>query len=538
MSRRWLFGLGSLALAAPLQSQTPADSAARDSLTIRGVEVRSYNVYRPGEAKGFLFRAVNGLHITTRPGIVRRELLFGRGQRYDSALTAETERNLRSLRVFRRVRIDSARTDTGLVMRVETQDAFSTRVEGAFSVSGTQGRRSVKWWIGLSERNLFGTATQVGVRYRHDPDRTSVLTTFYRQRLFDNRIGLSALYDDRSDGRIVFGQLALPFLSSASKASWYLTGEERSGRVLRFFEGEPTPREVLQRRYWNATGGLGWAVVATPEQFLRFGVLGQVRRDNYAFDARVDTLGHAVTGAVGGYAHWRRSRFVVQQNIQGFGRQEDVDLSTSVFAALNVTPKAFGYLENGIVPSISIYTGAGWRGGFARFNLSVLGRITEAGRLDSGSVHIGGIAVLKPGLRQMVVFHAAHGWLRHPIPGAEFDFGLDVGPRGFEQHSFTGDRAFLLNGEYRYTLTDNFLRSAGLGLAGFADYGGAWYSGSPSRTGYSIGVGLRFGLTVASDLDPVRVDIARIGGSGIAKSRWELAIGKGFTFNLTGLLYQ
>jgi hypothetical protein len=533
----WLVGLGSLLLAAPLSAQTP-DSLAADSLRIRAVEIKTFDIYRPGEAKNFLFRAINGLHVITRPGIVRRELLFRAGERYDSALTAETERNLRSLRVFRRVQIDSVRTDSGLVMKVETQDVLSTRVEGAFGVSGTEGSRSVRWWVGISERNLLGTATQVGVRYRHDPDRSSVLTTFQRQRLFDNRIGLVALYDDRSDGREIYGQLALPFLSTTAHASWYLGADDRHDRVLRFFEGEVDPREILQRRYWNATGGVAWAAVATPREYVRFGLIGQVRRDDYAIEARLDSLGHTVTGAVGGYVQWRRSRFVVQQNIQGFGRQEDVDLSTSVTAGVNVTPRAFGYPDNGIVPNVTIYTGAGWRGGFARFNLIALGRITETGRLDSGSVHLGAITVMKPSLRQMVVFHAAHGWLRRPMPGAEFDFGLDVGPRGFPQHSFTGDRAFLLNGEYRYTLTDNFLRSAGLGLAGFADYGGAWYSGSPRRTGYSVGVGLRLGLTVASDLDPVRVDLARIGGTGLVGGRWEIAIGKGFTFHLNGLLYQ
>jgi hypothetical protein len=520
----------------PAAGQARPDSAAADSLRIRGIEIRTFDVYRPTEARNFLFRAINGIHVTTRPSIVRRELLFRTGQPYDSALTAETERNLRSLRVFRRVKIDSARTDTGLVMRVETQDVMSTRVEGSIGVSGTQGRRSVKWWIGLQERNLLGTATQVGVRYRRDPDRTAVLTTFQRQRLIDNRIGIAALYDARSDGRVVYGQVSLPFLSFSSRSSWYLTGEERSERILRFYEGESAARDVIERRYWNWSGGLGWATRASPREYLRFGVLGHVRRDDYAFATRLDTLRRSVTGAVGGYVQWRRARFRVEEGIQGFGRQEDIDLSTSVVAGVNLTPKAFGYREDGVVPNLSVYTGAGWRGGFARFNFSALGRITDAGKLDSGSVHVGAIVALKPGAKQLAVFHAAHGWLRNPMPGAEFDFGLDVGPRGFEQHSFTGNRAFLLTGEYRYTLSNNFLGSAGLGLAGFADYGGAWYAGSRRRTGYSVGVGLRFGLTVASDLDPVRIDFARIGGTGLGKGRWEIAIGKGFTFNLSGRL--
>src|SRR5437016_415635 len=56
----WLVGLGSLLLAAPLLAQTP-DSLAADSLRIRAVEIKTFDIYRPGEAKNFLFRAINGL---------------------------------------------------------------------------------------------------------------------------------------------------------------------------------------------------------------------------------------------------------------------------------------------------------------------------------------------------------------------------------------------------------------------------------------------------------------------------------------------
>ena len=525
-----------LLVPAASEAQPPPKPAIDDSLVIRGVEIRTYDIYRPNEAKNFIFRAVNGLHITTRPSIVRRELLFKPGQVFDSATAAETERNLRGLRVFRRVRIDSARTDSGLVMRVETQDAMSTRIEGAIGVSGTEGRRSRKWWVGVQERNLFGTATQVGVRYRNEPDRTAVQTSFARQRLFANRIGVGALYDNRSDGSTVYGQLSLPFLSTTSRASWYLAGEERSERILRFYEGGPTARDTLQRRFWNATAGHGWAITATPQQFVRIAVLGQLRRDDFAVDRRVDTLGRSVSGSIGAYVHWRRSRFLVQQGFQGFGRQEDIDLSTSVQAGVNLTPKAFGYPDNGVVPNASFYTGVGWSNGFARFTGSGLARITEAGRIDSGSVHLSAIVALKPGPRQLAMFYLGHGWLKNPVPGGEFDLGLDIGPRGFQDHAFTGDRAFFVSGEYRYTLTDTFLRSAGLGVAGFAEYGGAWYHGSKRRTGYSIGVGLRFGLTISTDLDPVRIDVARVGGSDLERGRFELAIGKGFTFNLGGRL--
>jgi hypothetical protein len=531
MRRRWLTSLALLAPVTPGVSQTQTDSSA-DLQRVRAVEIRAHDIFPPEEAKGLIARLSNGLHITTRPGIVRRELLIRPGDRYDSARVAETERNLRALRLFRRVRIDSVRTDSGLVVRVTTQDAFSTRADARLKVSG--GSRT--WSVAVDELNLFGTGTRLGVRYRKTPDRSAVLTQFQRQRLFDNRVGVTALYDDRSDGRMVYGALDQPFFSLSSRSSWYLSGEERDERVLRFYEGNATARDTLSRRYWLGGAGLSFAPSAGPGGYVRWGIAGQVRRDDYALERQEDTLAHTVTAAVGGYVQWRAARFLVSSGFEGFGREEDVDLSTLIHLGLYLTPKAFGYREDGIVPNFTARTGLGWRGGFARVGVTGQARITDAGVIDSGSVHLGSMVVLKPSRRQMAVLHASQGWQTNAAPGAEFDLGLDVGPRGFQAHAFTGDRAFFLTAEYRYTLTDNFLRSAGLGLAAFGDYGGAWYRGSPRRTGYAVGVGVRFGLTLATDLEPVRVDLARIGGSGIDKGRWEIAIGKGFVFNPTGRL--
>lgn len=527
MGRRWLPLLAALT-GAPLAAQTAADSAAR---RITAVRLETTDVFPPGQDKGLIPKLFNGLHVTTRPGVVRRELLLAPGQLYDSARAAETERALRGLRIFRRVTVDSARTDTGLVLSVKTQDAFTTRVEGSIDGSLT----SNTWWLALNELNLLGTATRVGVRYRKTPDRDAVTTSFQRNRLIGGRVGLTALYDDRSDGRMLYGVTALPFFSFQSRASWYLAGEERQERVFRFYNGQTVARDTLQRRYWRATAGVSWALQGSTTGYLRAGFEAQARRDDYAFQARLDTLGHTVSGSLGGYLQWRAARFLVSRDFEGFGRQEDVDLSTVVHAGVAVTPKGWGYPGFGLVPSAMARTGLGFHGGFATVSAAALGRFA-AGGLDSGSVHLAGTLVLKPAPKQMMVLHGSRGWQKNPMPGGEFDLGLGLGPRGFTQHAFTGDRAFLLASEYRYALTDNFLRSAGLGLAAFADYGGAWYAGQARRSGYSVGVGLRFGLTVASDLAPARVDLAWINGSGLTKGAWRLAFGKGFVFSPSGRL--
>lgn len=527
VSSRLVFSLLAAMAASSLAAQAPADSLR----IIRGIRIETSDVFPASEAHGFVPRVFNGLHITTRGAVVRREVLQKIGEPFDSAAAAQTERSLRALRIFRRVRVDTVRADSGLVLRVETQDAFTTRVEG--SIEGST--KASKWWVALNELNLLGTATRLGVRYRHEPDRNAVTTSFQRNRLIDSRIGVTAFYDDRSDGRMLYGVVALPFYSFQSPSSWYVSGEERQERIFRFFEGRDVATDTLQRRYWMARSGVGVAVNGTSTGYLRAGIDGQIRRDDYARQARVDTLGRSVSGALTGYLEWRAARFLVSRDFEGFGRQEDVDLSTVIHAGLGVTPKAWGYEDFGVVPQMSMWTGLGWRGGFARAYASALGRFGSAG-LDSGSVHVSGTVVLKPRLRQMMVLHGAHGWQKNPMPGGEFDLGIGVGPRGFTQHAFTGDRAFLLATEYRYLVTDNFLRSAGLGLAAFADYGGAWYHGQARRTGYSVGVGLRFGLTVASDLAPARVDLAWINGTGLTRGAWRLAFGKGFVFGTSGRL--
>ncbi len=515
------------ASAFPVAAQDPTDS-----LRLKAISVTTHDVFPPGQDRGFIAKVFNGLRIAPRPGVVRREVLLRPGELFDSSRAAQTERNLRALRIFRRVTVDSVRSDSGLVLRVETQDAFTTRVEG--TIDGSD--QSTTWSVALNELNLLGTASRVGVRYRRTPDRDGVTTSFSRNRLIDGRIGIGALWDKVSDGRMLYGVMSLPFYSFSSPASWYLSGEERSQRVLRFVEGDTDHPEELQRRFWMAKAGTGWRLGSSATGYLRAGVETQVRRDDYAADARVDTLARTVSGAVTGYLQWRAARFLVSSDFEGFGRQEDVDLSTFVHASLGITPTAFGYRDNGVVPGLTVQTGIGWRGGFARFNGAALGRLVDGLSVDSGSVHLGATVVLKPRARHMAVVHAGRGWQKNPMPGGEFDLGQSLGPRGFRQHAFTGTNAFLVTTEYRYTVTSDFMNTAGLGLAAFADYGGAWYAGSRRRTGYSVGVGIRFGLTVASDLSPARFDLAYIDGDGLAKGAWRIAFGKGFVFNTTGRL--
>ncbi|HJX86919.1 MAG TPA: BamA/TamA family outer membrane protein, partial [Gemmatimonadales bacterium] len=321
--------------------------------------------------------------------------------------------------------------------------------------------------------------------------------------------------------------------SMTSRNAFRLEGEDHDERVLRFFEGEPEASDTLQRRYAlvRATGAR--AIQASSAGFLRLGIQAQVRRDDFVPEGQTAAFGKTVTGAFGPYLTWNQARFVVTKGVAGFAREEDVDLGTTVTVSAMVAPEAFGYERDGIAPMVTSRIGIRLPSGFGYLEGLAAGLYTGAG-LDSGAVQVGGTAVLKPLPGHVTILHAEAGWLENPLPGAEFDLGLSLGPRAYGSHAFTGDRSFLTTAEYRITVAENFLGQAGIGLAGFVDYGGAWYAGSRRRTGWDTGLGIRLGATRSSDVGAVRLDLAHRFANDVDDAGWVITVGKGFVFGPLG----
>jgi hypothetical protein len=529
---RRLLPLVLLCLPIRLSAQS-ADSAGTTPQTdppeVRAVEVERRDIFDPGEG-GWVARLANALHIETRAATVRRELLFRPGERYDSARVAESERNLRALGVFRRVRIDSVRTDSGLVMKVLTKDGWSTKADWRFRSAGGD----VEFTIGLVEDNLLGTASSAAVRYRKTTDRSSVALGLRRPRLFAGRIGLALAYEDRTDGRLYAGAVEQPFFALTSRTGFRLEAENHDERVLRFFDGEPEARDTLRRRYTLVRASAARAIRASSEGFLRLGLQAQVRRDDFIPEGQSHAFERTVTGAFGPYLVWNRARFLVTQGVSGFAREEDVDLGLTVRAGVMLAPSGLGYDRDGAAPLVLARAGARLPSGFGYAEALAGGLYTGAG-LDSGSVQLAGTAVLKPMRGQVAILHAEGGWLRDPLPGSEFDLGLGTGPRAFGSHAFTGDRSVFATAEYRVTVAEDFLGLVGLGVAGFVDHGGAWYAGEPRRLGWDAGIGLRLGASRSSDTQALRFDLSRRFANDVEDAGWVVTVGKGFVFSPLGV---
>src|SRR2546430_17173929 len=101
----------------------------------------------------------NSLHIRARQWVIRRRLLVSRGDPFDRARMEESERALRSLGIFRSVRVDTVRSDTGgrLAIRAVTADGWSTQPQASFTSVGCD----TSWDVGFIVCKLLGTATEL-----------------------------------------------------------------------------------------------------------------------------------------------------------------------------------------------------------------------------------------------------------------------------------------------------------------------------------------------------------------------------------------
>ncbi len=506
----------------------PSDrlSAQSPGPTIDTIIVVNRNIFDfTDDAPGFLARLANRLHVTTRPGVIRRALLVNPGDRYDSARVAESERALRALYVFSRVRIDTTRLDGRLALRVATTDGWSTKPQIGYSSAGGD----VTWLAGMVEDNLLGTATSLTAVYNKTPDRSIFKLAYESPHFFSRRTRLQAVYNDKSDGKRGDWALGVPFYETAARRALVTDGAAASERVLVFRNDSLI--DSVQHRTLRLGVAAGFAPHATSRAYLRVWVGGQWRREDFAPDT-TRPFPRSTFGTVGAGLDAAHVRFQVLERFNSYARREDVDLSQLFHVGVWAAPRAWGYPSEraGIGPEVSAQLSALWPGGFAVVSGAGNGVFT-AGVPDSGRVS-GALTVASQNLPgQTLIVHLEGARLRRPSPDAIFDLWNDrKGPRVFGIHEFTGTRMAFLTIEDRVLVADEVWGLMGIGVAPFLDYGGAWYPGDPMRLRGDLGLSLRIGPTRAVRGDVAEFAIGYRFGEGLSGNRWGLAIRKGVNY--------
>jgi hypothetical protein len=481
-------------------------------------------VFDSVEARGFWgFGLVNALHAETRPYVIRRELLFNVGEPYDTARVNESARNLRALSIFRDVIIDTVSTDSGVTVRVRTTDGWTTNLGFGIRTSGRE--RVVNAFV--QEINLLGTRTIATLGYESDPDRNTVITGFDTPRLIANRVGIGASYAQRSDGHSAGAAIRYPFFNLSSRRGASLNWGLFDGRVLHYRDGTRIVADSARRKFALLRGDAAMAVRASSHGYVRVGLTGQLRRDDFGEEGGTAEIPRTITVAAGPYVALRAPRYIQVRNYEAMGRIEDVDLGPAVRADVALAPSIWGYERDGVGGRLAASAGIKIPAGFSQFGASVGGLRSSAGT-DSSSLEGYLLNVMQPNDSHLFVANASAGRLDDPPFGAEYDLGLGYGVRAFPSHSFTGDRYYLVNGEYRWLALPRVLGLVGLGVAGFVDHGGAWFRGAEHRTGTDAGVGLRIGSIRSAGSIVGRLDFAYRFENDREPGGWVVSLGRGF----------
>jgi hypothetical protein len=480
--------------------------------TIDTIIVENGNVFDGKDgAPDWVAALANRLHVRTRPSVIRRRLLLNRGDPFDPARMEESERSLRTLGVFRSVRVDTVRSESDgkLALRAITSDGWSTQPQASFTSAGGD----QTWAVGIIERNFLGTATELKLIYGRTPDRTRLDFEFINPSFIGRRTRLNVRYGDLSDGRRGEWRFGLPFHETAAPHSLETYGEMARERVLRFRD------DTLQdsTRHHLARVGLrgGVAIRATTRKYARlFGALEWRREDFAASDtARVP---YSVFTTVRAGAELGVVRFLVLEHFNSFARREDVDVSAML---------RFGIvMQSGVGYEFSGQTSALWPRGFAVLR-------ADANGLDSTRTRVE-LTVVSQNIRgHTLIAHAEGGVVTHPKPGAEYDpWIVQRGPRLFGAHAFTGTRTTWFVLEDRILVAEDLLGLFAAGVAPFLEYGGAWYGDEPARQGGDAGIALRFGPTRAVRGIAAELAFGYRFGDGVRGKRWAVTLRKGFSF--------
>jgi hypothetical protein len=254
-----------------------------------------------------------------------------------------------------------------------------------------------------------------------------------------------------------------------------------------------------------------------------------LRNERFTDTTASAAIDDSVSGAPTVFLEWRNSRFLTMRRFNGLG-SEDIDMSTLVHLGVAYTPSGFGYERSGWGPVVKLAGTLLLPGGFLTGAFEGHGIFDSSG-LDSGLVEVRLTAGFKPGDHHATVIHAQAGAMQNQTPGTEFDLGFVRTPRSWEPHSFVGTRSALVTAEHKYFVADALFGLFGFAIAGFFDYGGAWYPDQQARFGGNVGIGLRSGSALATAARTGRIDVGYRFGDGVTQSnRWVLTVGAGWVF--------
>lgn len=478
-------------------------------ITIRGTDIFDFET-NP-RLHHFPYTAINLLHIQTKEEVIRRELLFKVGDKYDPFLAQETERNLRALSFIRSARVTKfPQRDGTLALVVHVNDGWTT--EPQINLGGVNKIDTTEF--GFKEKNLFGYGKTVGVFYKKGDDFIQREYDYTDPRLFGSRLQLNAGYLNSTLVENRHIRIERPFYSSDTQYS-YRASHEHDISTISDFEENNKVSEFEQTKETNevaAATKVGAGRDYVNHAGLRFNKVSR----NFAASANSNPARPIPVSddlqTVFLDLDSSGNKFIETTHLEKMTRVEDINLGPSFQMSPGITPR---FMNPG-------------RSDGTQFSTSYEQRfLSQRGHLLYGKAAYSGRDTLHRAENQLYqgylkyyyrgndfntfVVNSRVEWGDQLDPDTQVKLGGENGMRAFKTDSMVGTKGALLNLEDRLYFIDELWDLFSIGGAVFYDTGYVWsrhQAVDVSDLRNSVGAGLRLGLTRASNEVILRVDFS------------------------------
>lgn len=483
-----------------------------DTLKLSRLTIAVYDVFDSTESF-YKFRIAwlaNALHISTKPRIIRRELLF----LSDSLITVprliESAHNLRNMNIFQGVTlsVDTLAQGYGDV-RVAVKDYFTTQISTAYSIEGGKHRISA----GLEEKNIAGLGYRCAIDASNKEDREFLQVNYLNPRFFNTRFINTLVYKRYKDATLASLELDKCFYSQETQWDGGADYMKSTGKqVIYTSSSEYIKTDHFTEKY-SLHYGYYWG------DYVRKRIGFHIYHLNERWIDVVSPF--SVTSVSGGKEYNRRIRRIscsigaihrsisVHQNIDRSDVDEDIHIGFMANGGIGYESPKWGADKERFVYSIS-----GVYGSQITTNNYVFAELND-GRtttVNTSEEHITNarLTFFSTSIEyHTIAARAEFNYLNLPHPYFQLYLGEDTGLRGYANREFIANQRFVIGIEDRI-FTPFQLWFVRFGAAIFIDGGTVWNGTDELKTGQwhmSTGLGLRLGIPKISR-GIIRIDCA------------------------------
>jgi outer membrane protein assembly factor BamA len=462
------------------------------------------------EENNWAFRLANRLHIVTRDGTIRKQLLLKSGDTVSKQLAEESVRTLRRNKYLRDAQVRPVSVENGVVdLEISTRDVWSLSPELSISHSANETRSR----FGIEDSNLLGRGQMLRLVHDKDVDRTENTVEFADNHLGRSWVSTFLRYSDNSDGDSALISVTRPFyaLDARWAAGGSILGDDRRSTIYAF--GEEAAEYRHARDYMSAFGG--WSKGVRNGWVRRF-TAGLVYDDN-VFSPVPDPTLPAVIPEDRKLAYpfigleIVEDGYVTARNRDQMNQTEDFQMGLRVAASVGWSDRSFGADRDALMFSASSSRGYGSLESTALLLSALVNGRLESGNATNTLLTVNARYYRKQSEKRLFFFRLSG------TAGQDLDLdnlvviGGKTGLIGYPLRYQVGESRLVANVEQRY-FTDWYpFRIVRVGAAIFANAGRVWGENplGPDNRGWlvDVGFGMRFSLTRLTD-KVVHLDLA------------------------------